>query len=301
MMYTDIQVRRRIGFTLIELLVVIAISAVLIGLLFPAVQKVRESANRTQCKSNLKQIGLAATMYHDNYLLFPESAQRTTFINLLPYLEQQSLYQLLHPSNGTFPNAPSSVYATQLKVLLCPSDGSLRSPAVVNVAGTMCSLTSYRGNISGLPYYALHYGNDGVICNVPVNINHITDGASNTILFGETTGVDPNWPRYEQANCGFSGPTVDNVAEGLWTTGAAESAASGYYPLNYRMPLPIDPSSCQLTVIGKMFSYGSGHVVGANFTFCDGSVHFITNAISPTQLSSLSTRAGGEVVNVSDF
>ena len=301
MMYTEIQVRRRICFTSIELLVVIAIIASLIGLLLPAVQKVRESANRTQCENNLKQIGLAATMYHDSYLSFPESAQDTTFIDLLPYLEQQALYQLLLPSNVAFPNAPSSFYGSQLKVLLCPSDGTLPSPAVINVAGIMCSLTSYRGNISGLPYYASNFGNDGVICNVPVNINLITDGTSNTIMFGEASGFDPNWSQYEQAGCGFSGPSVDNLAEGLWSTGAVESAASGYYPLNYMMPLPVDTSSCHLTLIGKMFSYGSGHVAGANFTFCDGSVHFINNAISATQLSYLSTRAGGEDINASDF
>ncbi|MGH7168897.1 MAG: DUF1559 domain-containing protein [Gemmataceae bacterium] len=301
MMYTEIQVRRRIGFTLIELLVVLAIIAILIGLLLPAVQKVREAANRTQCQNNLKQIGLAATMYHDSYLLFPESAQDTAFINLLPFLEQQALYQLLQPSNVTFPNAPSFVYATQLKVLMCPSDSSLPSPAIVNIAGIMCALTSYRGNLSGLPYYAANFGNDGVICHVPVNINFISDGTSNTFLFGEATGFDPNWLPYEQAGCGLSGPSTDNVAEGLWTTGAAESAASGYYPLNYRMTLPIDPSSCQLTVVGKMFSFGSGHVAGANFTFCDGSVHFINNAISATQFSYLCTRAGGEVLNASDF
>lgn len=301
MRYTELQVRRRIGFTLIELLVVIAIIATLIGLLLPAVQKVRESANRTQCENNLKQIGLAATMYHDSYLLFPETAQDATFINLLPYLEQQALYQLLRPSNVTFPNAPSSVYGSQLKMLLCPSDGTLPSPAVINVAGMMCSLTSYRGNLSGLPYYDSNFGNDGVICNVPVNINFIADGTSNTIMFGEATGFDPNWPQYEQAGCGFSGPSVDNMAEGLWSTGAVESAASGYYPLNYKMPLPIDPPSCNLTLIGKMFSYGSGHVAGANFTFCDGSVHFLSNAIRATQLSYLCTRAGGEAVNASDF
>src|ERR1051325_315140 len=86
--------QRRAGFTLIELLVVIAIIGVLIGLLLPAVQKVREAANRTKCENSLKQIALACHTYHDSYLNFPGGGP-TFFVPLLPYLEQGNLYQQL--------------------------------------------------------------------------------------------------------------------------------------------------------------------------------------------------------------
>src|SRR6516165_9601511 len=133
---------RRHGFTLIELLVVIAIVAVLMGLLLPAVQKVREAASRIKCVNNLKQIALAAHNYHDSYSAFPMASSggrysyNSPFVPLLLYLDQDNLYKQGYASSPNFGNnGPNSPGATPLSIVVCPSD-SLPTPPVVRWPGT---------------------------------------------------------------------------------------------------------------------------------------------------------------------
>jgi prepilin-type N-terminal cleavage/methylation domain-containing protein/prepilin-type processing-associated H-X9-DG protein len=316
---------RRGAFTLIELLVVIAIIAILIGLLLPAVQKVREAASRTQCLNNLKQISLAAHSYHDVNQTFPgavylhpkaPSAIGTTaqgytlFVSLLPFLEQQNLYQIWNftapLSNGLQTTAtPNPPAATVLKVLVCPSDLIPLNP---RPAGNyVFGITSYGGNggtqsyptasLDGM-FYAVGPASSPVM--TPVRIASVTDGLSNTLLFGERSHMDANFDA-------LVSPVPSNLSTdlisgyGWWGSPGPEAPAdvteSAFAPLNYLVPSPLPSGvSSQQAVNLRICAWGSGHTNGANFSLGDGSVRFVSNAISQTTLMWLSTRAGGEVI-----
>jgi prepilin-type processing-associated H-X9-DG protein len=137
-----------------------------------------------------------------------------------------------------------------------------------------------------------------------IQVLAITDGTSNTILFGEASNFEPKWPQYAPS-LGSAVNTPYSVAGSVWTKpGVATAVGSGYYPLNSsNLPLPPPTDTFVYVVFVRFTTYGSGHLQGANFVFCDGSVHFLSNAINNTAglLSALSTRAGGEVIDDSAF
>jgi len=268
------------GFTLVELLVVIAIIAVLIGLLLPAVQKVREAAQRAQCQNNLKQISLACHSYHDVKGYFPLSwndkfsisiSDNVAYLNplivLLPFLEQPALYQLLYNQSmkdgksmgeGVGDGGLNSLDASVVPVLVCPSDG-LPSPAIVQIPGssnTYCGKASYRANTTGLT--DIVGGKDGVMPvhsvgkSGPYRILDILDGTSNTILFGEYyNGDDPNWSSWSTVLSPpfFGVPSCPyNAFSHSWLSASTSfneftGTVKGGCPLNYKFPqLPPIPS-----------------------------------------------------------
>ncbi|MFL5340401.1 MAG: DUF1559 domain-containing protein [Gemmataceae bacterium] len=188
---------QRRGFTLIELLVVIGIVAVLIGLLLPAVQKVREAAARIKCDNNLKQLGLAAHHYHDTNGHFPpgigycpptSGVFGTYFFHLLPYVEQEPLYRSaggivpfpspVGPTTVYYPGY-NNVYSRSVPTFLCPSDPSVGPGGVVMIDGYSFGSSSYAPNglVSGR--------NDPPSPQGRTRFADITDGASNTILHAE--------------------------------------------------------------------------------------------------------------------
>jgi prepilin-type N-terminal cleavage/methylation domain-containing protein len=196
---------RRRGFTLIELLVVIAIIAILIGLLVPAVQKVREAANRIQCANNVKQLGLAAQSYHDTqkhlppgigyYPIANNGVFGTYFFHLLPYLEQAPLFRSaldvakfsppVGPTMAYYPGN-NKVYSQPVPIFLCPSDPSVGPDGVVTIDGVPFGASCYAPNamvtaitdLSTNPPTTSPQGKARVPTDIP-------DGTSNTILHAE--------------------------------------------------------------------------------------------------------------------
>jgi prepilin-type N-terminal cleavage/methylation domain-containing protein/prepilin-type processing-associated H-X9-DG protein len=274
----------RSAFTLIELLVVISIIALLIALLLPAVQAVRAAAARAQCQNNLKQIGLGLYNFESNYQAFPSQATQPPnhngwMVELLPYIEQGSIYQLFQANNWD----PTASGINPIRLYYCPSDPQgypIRIPAYNNDAGT-----DYVG-IAGLDY------TDGLgIINVktPVAVNMITDGTSNTVMVGERPPIPAStWGRYSAyGNGSISG------AQLLATLSATDGKGN---------PCPAPPyffgagplSVTNLCSINQMWS---NHPNGANFLIGDGSVRFITYSAALI-MPALATYAGGEAVSV---
>jgi prepilin-type N-terminal cleavage/methylation domain-containing protein/prepilin-type processing-associated H-X9-DG protein len=250
--------RKLPGFTLIELLVVIAIIAILIGLLLPAVQKVREAAARTKCQNNLKQIGLAMHMYHDNYGFWPASFSKNPpqlqnnwgwLASILPYVEQVGLHNDINMTTVPF---GAETYTTGITppIYLCPSD-----PAALILQN------SFFSGYARTNYLVSEQVSDG---GSQYNMNTITDGLSNTIMAGERDGTTQ----------------VGGIWGGKDSTGVQAVIARPNWPLNTPYPYgnlaptkADDPTCISYTWTSKH----TGN--GVNFVFCDGSIHFLSASL----------------------
>jgi prepilin-type N-terminal cleavage/methylation domain-containing protein/prepilin-type processing-associated H-X9-DG protein len=310
--------RTRGGFTLIELLVVIAIIAILIGLLLPAVQKVREAAARTQCSNNLKQLGLALHNYHDANQHLPGNLRpsatgtvRARWVTyLLPYYEGGNLLRNYDQSKNWSDPANLPVTSQRVKVLECPSTpnaGRLDGAPETNWAPIVAA--SDYSSVYGVDPALVQAGlatrsGDGVLSKTnPVRFGDITDGLSNTLQVTESAGK-PNvyqsgkavgsYPNPRANGGGWPRPASDIPA--LFGTSADGTAAPGPAAINATnavaqttYPDPV----YGVDGTGQVYSFHTG---GVNALFADGSVRFVRQTVPFATFAAFVTRAGGEVV-----
>jgi prepilin-type N-terminal cleavage/methylation domain-containing protein/prepilin-type processing-associated H-X9-DG protein len=295
---------KRRGFTLIELLVVIAIIAILVGLLVPAVQKVRDAAARLQCQNNLKQIALAAHNYHGANGRFPSAVNLpgqekfgfpiapdptkwyALFQALMPFIEQDNIRTDLVDTvaNPQYQNCkgPNSVGAQVISSYICPSDSAMPSPAVGQYSVYYLGLNSY-GGCSGTSATDTNGHNmlqNGVFyMNSSVRLVGITDGTSNTLFFGERSRL--NLP---------STSTSQSLGGWAWCNQYAQEDNTQ----NTSEPM-------EGIAVHDLNQFGSQHAGGqiSNFALADGSVRSLAKTISIVTYQRLATRAGGEIFDAS--
>jgi len=318
------RIERIRGFTLVELLVVIAIIGILVALLLPAVQSAREAARRTECASNLKQIALAVHHYHDTFGVYPPGRLgcdsgnyskpycngppphtcASGFALLLPFIEQQTLYDMLDMETypiwplpvaalgyvpGWEANHPEAIRAieTRIKLYVCPSDTaepntnyhSLRyginvAPATSSYAFSMGT----RGPSWGVGHATKLY-NDGLFMYARVfRERDVVDGTSSTFIVGEAI----NGHETKYANCN------------VWTEAGRFNTSLRCTEVPLNTPSPIGWAGTPNTMSNGAFE--SLHPGGAQFAFADGHVSFVAENIDLATYRALSTRAGREVI-----
>jgi len=290
---------RRTGFNLIELLVLIGLCGLLLGLLLPAIQRVRESAARSGCQSNLRQIGIALHQYHLSHGTLPPKAaarpgrltdpSRLLFwkAHILPEIGQEQLWAASEraclSSLNPWENPPHAGFATLIKLYACPTDGRL-ARIQTDPSGLPAAFSSYLGVAGG------ELRGDGVMVQPGIPLAAIGDGTSNTLMVGER-------------------PPPDTFQAGYWYSSPTDLPSLAYF----HGPDPSwfvvgagpfgDPCS------GPLYQFGPGrtqnpcdrlhfwslHPGGANFLFADGSVHFLRYS-ARSIMPALATRQGGEVV-----
>ncbi len=294
----------RRAFTLIEFLAVMAIIVILLSILFPAILQARHAARRAQCKNNLRQIGLAMHSYLDTYGVYPPGYLHHTNPNeianasgfgwgalLLPFSNQQALYGTFNFSVPIWDDANVTARTARISAYACPTD-RISEGGFYNMAGEQYSQSSYVANFgSGLMDVNPQDCRGVFGRNSSTRVEQVADGLSNTFFIGERTNAplrhpsslgaasfDPARVKFETMWAGavrdVTDPTNDNPHLVLFQSGH----------------VPHSPGSDRRDA-------SSSHQAGAHFLRGDGSVHFLRKDVDLDVYRSLSTRAGGELLN----
>jgi prepilin-type N-terminal cleavage/methylation domain-containing protein/prepilin-type processing-associated H-X9-DG protein len=323
--------RRRAAFTLIELLVVIAIIAILIGLLLPAVQKVREAAARIQCGNHLKQIGLAVHAYHDaNNGLPPQAtwAVGSTFsgysvhARILPFIEQDNLHRLVNFTAG-YASQPD-ICRTRIKLYRCPSDPKDQTRLDGGVEFYPTNYGFSIGTWLGLDQATARGGDGAFGYNLTHTFGAISDGLSNTLAAADVKSFTPALldggqpaapntpPPATPAQVVAYGGTFDpDYCHTQWVTGRTlQSGLTTTFPPNTRVPYTtggvtydVDWTSARVGPGNPQHTYRvvtarSFHPNGVNALLLDGSVRFVSSSITQATWRAVGTRGGDEVLGV---
>lgn len=326
--------KRHSGFTLVELLVVIAIIGILIGMLLPAVQMVREAARRTACANNMRQMGLAIHNYESAHMQFPSAGQakrggtgpnagQNVFFTdrgdlesrndashsvqtyILPFMEQNNVYDLVNirlrydaePSSMAPTNQDAS--KTNIATFVCPSTG--RGPAT-DAEGY--GFTDYSAPVTVRPGLSGDPNQPRFKCTLNGDsrrkIASITDGTSNTVAIAEDAG------RLDVDSGGFMLVKPENMDDGTvanrrsWAWADPDNAFNVDMLVNNNASPRGGPADCPWSVVNcgpneETFSF---HPAGANVNFCDGSVHFLVANIDAVTFTAIMSKDGGEVANI---
>jgi prepilin-type N-terminal cleavage/methylation domain-containing protein/prepilin-type processing-associated H-X9-DG protein len=298
---------RRTAFTLVEILVVVAIIAILVSLMLPAIQAARESARKSQCANNLKQIGLAMHAYVDSHKAFPPGYKSTVLPNhddggpgwawgsmIIPFLEEVSLHADIDFSASLRVPATEKVRMTSLPLFICPSDEMFEP--IIDIPSKSSTLIICRmaaGN------YVACAGTIRPTCklcrdafdgmfgrNREIKPKELQDGYSKTIAIGERASY---WSRPVVWGVLPNSKVIDNQNKGLFAAGPAYVLGTTF---NEGFNIETNDDMDHGTHGTFAESFGSRHPGGAFFLFCDGGVRFIFDDADPAILNALSTRDG---------
>jgi prepilin-type N-terminal cleavage/methylation domain-containing protein/prepilin-type processing-associated H-X9-DG protein len=303
---------RRCAFSLVEVLVVIAILAVLMGLLLPAVQRVRETSHQTNCRNNLRQIGLALQTYYvvrgclppaytwDTSSPPPRPARINTYpgwgwaVHILPFLERNTITETIQWDHGVEDADMTEVRTTIIKAYVCPSDTGAGIFTVYHIyGGVICdaATNSYAGcHGYNEPIGETPYKGSGIFYrNSSIRLNEIRDGTSTTLAIGERAALFCPVPWAGAISMGTvrTNPDSPSFVAAVEEAPLMTTARTSDVPLNDYYSLPYD--------------YYSPHPLAGMFLFADGSVRALSFTISLDVWAAIATRAGGETISVGDF